>query len=86
MENHVYYGGRLIARLYERADGRVTVDLSPARMPHTDEACDYSMPQGLAALDAKYGGGSFKTQCDVDVARETVLHYARMEDKTAAAV
>ena len=86
MENQVYFGGRVVARLYERADGRTTVDLSPARQAHCDEACGYEMPAGLEALDAKYGGGSFKTQCDVNVARDTVLHYARMEDTTAAAV
>ena len=86
MENHVYYGGRLVARLYARADKRVTIDLSPARQAHCDSACSYSMPQGLEALDRKYGQGSFRVNVSVDVARDTVLRYARMGDKAAAAV
>ena len=86
MESHVYFGGRVVARLYDRADGRTTVDLSPSRMPHRDEACSYSMPAGLLALDRKYGQGSFRVNVSVALARETVLRYASMEDKTAAAV
>lgn len=86
MERHVQFGGRLVARLYERSDGRVTIDLSPARQADRDSLCGYEMPAGLAALDRKYGQGSFKVRCDADTARETVLKYARMSEDRAERV
>ncbi len=86
METHVDFGGRLIARLYERDDGRTTVDLSPARQAAGNSHTGYDMPAGLKALDEKYGRGSFKVGTDVPTARETVLAYARMSEEQAARV
>ena len=86
MEHHVEVGGRLVARLYDLAGDKVTIDLSPARQAHRNSHCGYAMPAGLDALDQKYGRGSFKVRVSVDVARETVLRYARMPDAKAAKV
>ena len=86
MEHHVNFGGRLVARVYDLAGDKVTIDLSPARQAHRNSQCEYEMPTGLDALDRKYGRGSFKPSCTVKQARETVLAYCRMPTAKAKKV